>query len=125
MNHLFLERLTSVSFKAAFILIPCLLILASRTWIGQLRVELSGPRKLLGIMSIVVTSLGWIFLLVLPFADRWEIRTNFFDSRWLTAAILVAVSGMLLSLALKGRAKIYALFAGLLMLTEWVCSIVH
>jgi hypothetical protein len=125
MNHLFLENLVSMSAKAAFILIPFLLILTSRIWITQPRVELSSTRKLLGVLSLVVTSLTWMFLLLLSFADRWGIRTNFFDGRWATATIFAAFSGMLLSLALKGRARIYALLAGFLMLVDWVFGIVH
>jgi hypothetical protein len=125
MNGPFERRLMLLTLIAMTVAIPFLIFLATKAWTSPNNKEMSGWRRSLGMVSILVTSLLWILYLALPLTERMGMRTDFFNQALLGATIFLSIVGSALSLALRGKAKAYGLLAGLFMLAEWALTIVH
>ncbi|SRR6266567_3052667 len=107
-----------------FVAVPCLAILAYRGWAKSVRQKLPHWRNALGIMSIVLTSLSWSSLAILPLLGRIDVSTGFFSVDWISPIAFLTVAGTFLAFALKGASRIEAIVASLLMVAAWGMSVV-
>jgi hypothetical protein len=121
-KHELVEMLAGILGLAAFVAIPFLAAIAYRGYLQRIRANLSTPRRFLGMGSLVCTVMSWGGYAYLAFAVSTRKRTDFFTDAWMVAAVLVSLSAIVLSLALKGRPRIWALVATSLMSALWTMS---
>jgi hypothetical protein len=107
------------------LLVPIFAILAIRMLVKAKQFALSKWRIGLGLASIALTLLCWITIILLPTLERLRVSTDFFKVSWVGILMLLALLSMLLSVALKGKSRIYALLASSLIFCAWTISIVH
>ena len=109
------EILSTAVQRIALLAIPSLTVLASRNWTSRWRSELPHWRSVLGLISILMTSLGLLafvslFLLAIP------LRINLNADYCLVFEILTLTLGIPSALALKGPSRPQILFADLMMI---------
>src|SRR6267142_6237020 len=125
MPRKFVELLRFTSMIVIPLLVPIFAILAIRMSVNAKQVTLSKWRIGLGLASIALTLICWITILLLPTLERLGVSTDFFKASSVGILLLLALLSMLLSLALKGKSRIYALLASSLIFCAWTLSIVH
>jgi hypothetical protein len=106
---------------AGLLIIPILLFLAWRGWIGSVRGELRPGRNSTGFVGLLVLSVNWVgpaFLVMTIFLHH---DADFLDFRDVTISLArpLDVAAVALAIALRGMPRIYALLAGLLLFVCW------
>jgi hypothetical protein len=99
----------------SLVAVPILLVLAYRAWMKQTRANLPEWRNGLGLTSLVLVALSWLWY-ALGLAD---IGLASLGSRFLllsSFAVFGAVLAALLAIGWRGRSRLHALAASLLML---------
>ncbi len=91
---------------------PALLVLAYREWTRRLRRDLSGWRSNVGLLSLVALLLSWISF-VTPIVLLGAFKIQRMPEILPALQVLLAISGTLSALALKGVSRIESLGAGL------------
>jgi hypothetical protein len=96
--------------------IPALAIFSIREWASSQRATLSTLRNWIGVGSVGAIFCGWLFLVVLTILgiinDTWM---DFFNDHRNFVFLVLAVTASVTSLTLKGKARVYAVAAGLLL----------
>jgi hypothetical protein len=111
--------------KVGLLAVPVLIVLAYRAWAKAVRSELPAWRNGLGLGSIVLLSVSWLFFAALSILG--SIRpgsTHFFDLEWTATLFSCTEAAALLAIALRGASRIQAISAALLMWT-WVQSTIY
>ncbi len=112
---------------SAAMVIPCLTVMAYRSWAKRWRQELPLWRSALGMTSIAVTLVSWLSLVILgalALSARMGIKANFFSPDWIPPIALLTFAGTSLAFALRGASRIEAVAAGLLVVAAWLTSVV-
>jgi hypothetical protein len=125
MSRKFVEIVRFTSMIVIPLLVPIFAVLAIRMLVKAKQFALSKWRIGLGLASIALTLLCWITIILLPTLERLGVSTNFFKVSWVDILMLLALLSMLLSVALKGKSRIYALLASSLIFCAWTISIIH
>lgn len=96
--------------------IPVLSVLSLQEWASSYRRTLPAVRSRIGIASLGVIFFGWFFLAALTVIvlihDAWM---DFFTVHRNIGFLLLAVTASILSLTLKGSARVLAMAAGMLL----------
>jgi hypothetical protein len=108
------EILSTAFQMFALLAIPSLTVLAYRSWTSRWRSELPHWRGVLGLISILMTSLGWLAFVSLFLAVLLRINRN--EDYYLVFDILTLTLGIPSALALKGPSRPQILSADLLMI---------
>ena len=97
----------------SLVAVPCLTVLAYRSWAKRWKNELPRWRSFLGLVSMLTTSLGWLsfvgfFLAILS-------RINLDGERWLVFQLVTLILGILSAFALRNPSRAQLLLADLFM----------
>ncbi len=107
-------------FLAIYLAIPCLTFVAYRGWAKLERQQLPAWRSYLGVGSMALTLLVWIGAVYLGFSLYAHLSTDFFSGIWMVANMFISVLAALGSLALKGRPRVSAFAAAVLMAAPFI-----
>jgi hypothetical protein len=110
---------------AAFVAVPCLSVLAYRGWIRFDGKEMSNWRRVLGLLSIIVTSLNWVLFLAITFLAIMQLHTALPWSDLDGVFVLLSLLPIGLCFALKRAPRIQVLIASGLMTALWLTSVVE
>lgn len=105
----------SVVIVGAFLAVPVLSILAYIGWDSKLRRSLPRWRSLLGLLSLIITCDLWLFLVGVTVVFWLGLRTRPITRELVEILPFAALSGVGLSGFLKGRPRLQAIAASLLM----------
>jgi hypothetical protein len=99
-----------------FLGIPILALFSFREWATNYRATLPALRSGIGLLSVAAIFIGWLSLVALAvlgiFNTTW---LDFFNQKRNLDFLALAVAASVLSLALKGHARVQALAAGALL----------
>ncbi len=117
------EILVYVPVVSATVAIPCLTVLAYRSWSRRWQRDLPRWRGTLGTISIAATFLGWVTFvgsfLMIALGFHQQIDSLLF----LRVTSQTTVAGIALAFTLRGPARAQTLFSGLLMiLLLWIST---
>jgi hypothetical protein len=108
--------LIGVMWLLCFLGIPILALFSIREWATTYRATLPALRSGIGLLSVGAIFFGWLFLVALAvlgiFNTTW---LDFFTQKRNVGFLALAVAASVLSLALKGNARVQALAAGALL----------
>ena len=110
---------------AAFVAVPCLSVLAYRGWIRFDGKEMPNWRRVLGLLSITVTSLNWVLFLAITFLPVIQVHTVLPWSDLDGVFALLSLLSIGLCFALKRTPRIQVLIASGLMTGLWLTSVVE
>jgi hypothetical protein len=106
-----------------YLAVPVFLVLAYRAWAKRTPEALSNWRSKLGLTSMLVTSADWCCVILFIIAAKSDFRWfSSVDENWLTYLALAPALAAFLALALEGRARIWAIAAGLSMTFWWTTT---
>jgi len=108
--------LIGVIWLLCFLGIPILALFSIREWATNYRATLPAFRSGIGLLSVGAIFFGWLFLVALAilgiFNTTW---LDFFTQKRNLHFLVLAVAASVLSLTLKGHARVQALAAGALL----------
>lgn len=103
-----------------YLSVPVLLVLAYRAWAKRTPPALSNWRRRAGLTSILVISADWCSVILLVIAAKSNFRwVRSIDEDWFICFGLAPLLAAFLALTLEGRARLWAVTAGLSMAMFW------
>jgi 4-amino-4-deoxy-L-arabinose transferase-like glycosyltransferase len=105
----------------ALAVVPILLLIAWRSWAKDDRAELTAWRSGVGLTALLILSLNWGLALLADapqLLDRHTLPLNIKSVAYFLSFPL-DIDAMVLAFALRGAARLEAIFAGMLLLVCW------
>ena len=108
--------LIGVIWLLCFLGIPILALFSIREWATNYRSTLPAVRSGIGLLSVGAIFFGWLFLVALAIFGIFNTTSlDFFTQKRNLHFLVLAVAASVLSLTLKGHARVQALAAGALL----------
>ncbi len=118
-----LEILIELLFIAISVATPFLAVLAIRGRTKRAQQNLPRWRKVLGLISVLLTLVNWLAFVFALFAMRIGLQVGPYVDSYAAISVIIAILGAGLGCALRGTARIQAVVGGSLMATIWLIGI--